>query len=31
MRQSGKSLREIRATIDATYGGSGPSTPTPRP
>jgi hypothetical protein len=31
MRQQGKALREIRATIDAKYGRSGPATPTPQP
>lgn len=31
MRGAGKPLREMRAAIDAKYGKSGPSTPTPQP
>lgn len=29
--QEGKSLREVRAYIDARYGGAGTGTPTPLP
>jgi hypothetical protein len=31
MKQQGKALREIRASIDAKYGKAGPATPTPLP
>jgi hypothetical protein len=31
LRKAGKTLREVRAAIDAKYGAKGPATPTPMP